>query len=121
MGLTGGYRFRKGLLGKTVLQVEEEFTPFWSASEVVKRRWRDATMIDLADPTLRSLIDLGAGKLRFPSRSNAPGGLLPNASRTDGGIQQQAAAKALKPSVPDTSDPCRTALDGSPSPQPRSL
>ncbi len=74
MGLTGGYRFRKGLRGKTVLQVEEEFTPFWSASEVVKRRWRDATMIDLADPTLRSLIDLGAGKLRFPSRSNALGG-----------------------------------------------
>ena len=94
MGLTGGYRFRKGLRGKTVLQVEEEFTPFWSASGVVKRRWRDATMIDLADPTLRSLIDLGAGKLRFPSRSNALGGLLPNASRTDGGIQQQAAAKA---------------------------
>ena len=94
MGLTGGYRFRKGLRGKSVLQVEEEFTPFWSASEVVKRRWRDATMIDLADPTLRSLIDLGAGKLRFPSRSNALGGLLPNASRTDGGIQQQAAAKA---------------------------
>ena len=95
MGLTGGYRFRKGLRGKTVLQVEEEFTPFWSASGVVKRRWRDATMIDLADPTLRSLIDLGAGKLRFPSRSNALGGLLPNASRTDGGIQQQAAAKAM--------------------------
>jgi hypothetical protein len=93
MGLTGGYRFRKGLRGKTVLQVEEEFTPFWSASGVVKRRWRDATMIDLADPTLRSLLDLGAGKLRFPSRSNALGG-LPNASRTDGGIQQQAAAKA---------------------------
>ena len=81
MGLTGGYRFRKGLRGKTVLQVEEEFTPFWSASGVVKRRWRDATMIDLADPTLRSLLDLGAGKLRFPSRSNALGGLLPNASR----------------------------------------
>ena len=101
MGLTGGYRFRKGLRGKSVLQVEEEFTPFWSASGVVKRRWRDATMIDLADPALRSLIDLG-GKLRFPSRSNALGGLLPNASRTDGGIQQQAAAKA-KPSVPDTS------------------
>ena len=120
MGLTGGYRFRKGLRGKTVLQVEEEFTPFWSASEVVKRRWRDATMIDLADPTLRSLIDLGAGKLRFPSRSNALGGLLPNASRTDGGIQQQAAAKAtlglLAPSVvPDTSRTSRGAASRSPS------
>ena len=38
MGLIGGYRFRKGLRGKTVLQVEEEFTPFWSAPRVVKRR-----------------------------------------------------------------------------------
>ena len=93
MGLTGGYRFRKGLRSKSVLQVEEEFTPFWSASEVAKRRWRDATMIDFADPALRSLIDLGSGKLRFPSRSNAlerP----PNVSRTDGGIQQQALSPA---------------------------
>jgi len=64
MGLTGGYRFRKGLRGKTVLQVEEEFTPFWSAPGVVKRRWRDATMIDLADPTLRSLIDIPSSTSR---------------------------------------------------------
>jgi hypothetical protein len=72
MGLTGGYRFRKGLRGRTVLQVEEEFTPFWSTSGASKRRWRDARATDLADPALRLLIDLG-GKLRFSSRSTAIG------------------------------------------------
>jgi len=37
MGLTGGYRFRKGLRGKTVLQVEEEFTPFERRREQAAR------------------------------------------------------------------------------------
>ena len=53
MGLSGAYQFRKGLLGKTVLQVEEERRPFWSKSGEVKRRWRDAKAADLADPAIR--------------------------------------------------------------------
>src|SRR4051794_18032054 len=57
--LTGSYRFRKGLWGKTVLQVEEEVTPFWSTSGEVKRRWRDAGATDLIDPAILYLFDLG--------------------------------------------------------------
>src|SRR4051794_5965690 len=53
MGLSGAYQFRKGLLGKTVLQVEEERRPFWSKSGEMKRRWRDATAADLTDPAIR--------------------------------------------------------------------
>src|SRR5690349_7191119 len=60
MGLTGKFRFRKSLWGKIVLQVEEEVKPFWSRSkpEVLKRRWRDATLMDLAAPEMRPLIDM---------------------------------------------------------------
>jgi hypothetical protein len=58
MGLTGHYQFRKGLWGKTVLQVEEEVKPLWSKSGEMKTRWRDATVADLADPEMRFLIDM---------------------------------------------------------------
>src|SRR5215207_1027855 len=55
MGLTGKFKFRKTFWGKIVLQIEEEVKPFWSRSnpEVRKRRWRDATLMDLADPQMR--------------------------------------------------------------------
>ena len=60
MGLTGKYQFRKTLRGKIVLQVEEEVKPFWSRSKpaALKRRWRDATLMDLAAPEMRPLIDM---------------------------------------------------------------
>ena len=60
MGLTGKFKFRKTLWGKIVLQIEEEVKPFWSRSkpEARKRRWRDATLMDLADPQMRTLIDM---------------------------------------------------------------
>ena len=60
MGLTGKFKFRKTLRGKIVLQIEEEVKPFWSRSkpEARKRRWRDATLMDLADPQMRFLIDM---------------------------------------------------------------
>ena len=32
--------------------------PFWSKSGEPKKRWRDATLMDLAAPELRSLIDM---------------------------------------------------------------
>src|SRR3954464_13992554 len=60
MGLTGKFKFRKKLWGKLVLQIEEEVKPFWSRSkpEVLKPRWRDATLMDLAAPEMRTLIDM---------------------------------------------------------------
>ena len=59
MALTGRFKFRKTLWGKTVLQLEE-VKPLWSRSKpnALKRRWRDAKLMDLADPALRPLIDM---------------------------------------------------------------
>src|SRR5689334_4189080 len=59
MGLTGNFRFRTGLRGKALLQVDEEFNPFWSRSGELKQRWRDATLMDLADPSMRAVLDMG--------------------------------------------------------------
>jgi hypothetical protein len=64
MKLTGNFRFRRGLRGKAVLQVEEEFSPFWSRSGEPKQRWRDARLIDLADPSMRIMLDIGRDPLR---------------------------------------------------------
>jgi hypothetical protein len=60
MALTGRFTFRRSLGGKIVLQVEEEVKTFWPASrrKPLKRRWRDANLMDLAAPELRALIDL---------------------------------------------------------------
>jgi hypothetical protein len=60
MPLTGKFRFRKSLWGRIVLQVEEEVRSFWSRSKpsALKQRWRDATLMDLAAPELRPLIDI---------------------------------------------------------------
>ena len=61
MALTGKFEFRKTIWGKIVLRVEEEVRPFWRRAKPgpAKRRWRDATLMDLAAPELRFLIDLG--------------------------------------------------------------
>jgi hypothetical protein len=56
MALTGTIDFRKTLFGGIVLHVEEEVTPRFSKK--VKRRWRRATLMDLAQPELRILIDM---------------------------------------------------------------
>ena len=60
MALTGKFRFRKTLWGKIVLQFEEEVKPFWRRSKPgpLKPRWRDATLMDLAAPEIRPLIDM---------------------------------------------------------------
>jgi hypothetical protein len=57
MALTGHFEFRKTFWGKLVLRVEEEVKPFWQSKP--KRRWRDATLMDLAAPEMRHLIDIG--------------------------------------------------------------
>ena len=60
MALTGKFRFRKTLWGKIVLQFEEEVKPFWGRHKPgpLKPRWRDATLMDLAAPEVRPLIDM---------------------------------------------------------------
>jgi hypothetical protein len=60
MALTGKFTFRKSLRGKIILQLEEEVKPMWRRASPAppKRRWRDATLMDLAAPELRALIDL---------------------------------------------------------------
>lgn len=61
MALTGRFNFRKTLMGRIVLQIEEEVRTFSSrltGKNKLRRRWRDATMMDLAAPELRSLVDL---------------------------------------------------------------
>jgi hypothetical protein len=60
MPLTGRFTFRRSLGGKIILQIEEEVRTMWPASrrKAFKRRWRDASLMDLAAPELRALIDL---------------------------------------------------------------
>jgi hypothetical protein len=60
MALTGRFTFRRSLGGKIILQVEEEYRSLWffSSHRPLKKRWRDANLMDLAAPELRALIDL---------------------------------------------------------------
>lgn len=60
MPLTGRFGFRKSLLGKIVLQVEDEAPAAWpfSLSGRLHRRWRDARYMDLVRPEIRGLINL---------------------------------------------------------------
>jgi hypothetical protein len=60
MALTGRFTFRRSFWGRIVLQVEEEVKALWPLSRrsPFKKRWRDATLMDLAAPELRALIDL---------------------------------------------------------------
>jgi hypothetical protein len=72
VALTGKFSFRKSFWGRIVLQVEEEVKPFWRRSKPgpLKRRWRDATLMDLAAPEMRPLIDLRfKGQFRFQSQA----------------------------------------------------
>ena len=73
MALTGKFRHRKALWGKIVLQVEE-VKPFWSRSKpgALKRRWRDATLMDFAVPEMRPLIDMGSKPRARPQSPSAP-------------------------------------------------
>ncbi len=60
MALTGQFNFRKTLTGRLRLQVEYEGASLWSfltGKKTACRRWRDATVLDLAAPELRTLID----------------------------------------------------------------
>ncbi len=56
MALTGKIDFRKSWSGSLVLLVEEDVKALLSRK--LKRRWRRATLMDLAQPELRLLIDM---------------------------------------------------------------
>ena len=59
MALTGRFNFRRSWFGKLVLEVEEEVKSlFGGDKKPTKRRWRKASLIDLAQPEMRPLIDL---------------------------------------------------------------
>lgn len=57
MALTGRFDLRKTFMGKIVLQVEEEVKSLWPGSNETKKRWRDATLLDLTTPQMRTLMD----------------------------------------------------------------
>jgi hypothetical protein len=58
MALTGRFTFRRTMTGKIVLQVEEEYKGGMLGRGAMKRRWRDASLMDMAMPEMRALIDL---------------------------------------------------------------
>jgi hypothetical protein len=60
MSLTGRFTFRRTFSGKVVLQVEEEVRPIWQFWQegARRRRWRNATLMDLTAVQLRPLMDL---------------------------------------------------------------
>ena len=94
MGLTGKFKFRKKLWGKLVLQVEEEVKPFWSRSkpDARKRRWRNATLMDLTAPEMRTLIDLRFRPHLRSQTSFAPEAMTPHREqhKAEGGAEAQA-------------------------------
>ncbi len=64
--LTGRFTFRRTFTGKIVLQVEEEVRTSWplSRKRPFRRRWRNATLMDLTATELRPLMDL---RMRGPA------------------------------------------------------
>ena len=65
---------------ETVLQVEEEVASWWFLSEQrTRRRWRVATVMDLAQPQMRPLMDLRNGPTFLPRAAVTEGiGVLPS-------------------------------------------
>ena len=94
MALTGRYDFRKTFTGKVVLRVEEEVESFWSRSgeRKLKKRWRNATLMDLTAPEMRMLMDMRMKPLIL-ARTPAPGAsvVVVERSREDEGITVPAA------------------------------
>jgi hypothetical protein len=86
MALTGRFNFRRSWFGKLVLEVEEELKPFFASDKKpLKRHWRRATLMDLAQPEMRALIDLRPQRQFLSPTSARPGGIPPaSLSRPDG-------------------------------------
>lgn len=66
--MTGRFNFKKTWLGKLTFVVEEEYQWLWGGE---KRRWRRATLADLAEPEMRPLVDLRFQR-QFNSRAATP-------------------------------------------------
>lgn len=58
MALTGRFWFRKTWTGKLVLLVEEETPRWFSRGNATKLRWRDAKLLDMAEPSMRPLMNM---------------------------------------------------------------
>ncbi len=76
MPLTGRFTFRRTFWGKIVLQVEEDVRSLWRfwRKDARRLRWRDATLMDLAQVELRPLMDLRYRPLLVWERSSPPAG-----------------------------------------------
>jgi hypothetical protein len=78
MALTGRFNFRRSWFGKLVLEVEEELKPFFASDKnPLKRRWRRGTLMDLAEPEMRALIDLRPQRQFLSPTSARPVGIPP--------------------------------------------
>ena len=84
MSLTGKFTFRRTMTGKIVLQVEEEKAG-WLARRgaALRRRWRDATLMDMAQPEMRALIDLRFKPRFLPQNHYAAPGAAPAVQGAD--------------------------------------
>jgi hypothetical protein len=85
MALTGKIAFRQTLMGKIVLKVEEEVkAPWpWSLKSAVRKRWRDAKLLDLAEPEMRTLMNLRNGPPRVTHSSYAALAAIRKAQQDD--------------------------------------
>ncbi|HEX2556630.1 MAG TPA: hypothetical protein VHL98_23285 [Microvirga sp.] len=118
MALTGRFTFRRTLTGKIVLQLEEEVKAVWPMSRKgpFRKRWRNATLMDLAAPELRPLMDMrfrpnfmAQYEYLMPEAAQAPAqpGTAPKPQAFDGIPVDKAkvlgagAAPADRPAVPD--------------------
>lgn len=59
MALTGRFWFKKTWQGKMILLVEEKKAR-WFKPDEFKLKWREARLIDFADPALQPLTNLGS-------------------------------------------------------------
>lgn len=71
MALTGRFWFKRTWRGKLVLLVEDESRRWLGGRGAMKQRWRDATLLDLAEPELQALVNLERSR-----RSDRPLGLI---------------------------------------------
>ena len=58
MALTGRFWFKRTWRGKLILLVEDERRRWFNRRGATKLRWRDATLLDLAEPELQALVNL---------------------------------------------------------------
>lgn len=80
--LTGRFSFRRTLTWKIVLQVEEEVKAPWpmSRKRPFRRRWRNATLMDLTATELRPLMDL---RMRPPVHTVEVSSAPPSSASTE--------------------------------------